>query len=155
MVRSCAPFGYPDHHIIIIQRSIVYTTCSCVCMLGMAALFASICILIRSLSARCIIGEIDKITVFSEHPNGVVIIKFGTSFAAQDCISKMEGRYFGGSKIKAMFWDGITNYAAVKGSRKTNAPVDGNVDSTTQVCVWSIYVCVVLMGSCVWILPAY
>ncbi|CAE7721059.1 Htatsf1, partial [Symbiodinium microadriaticum] len=31
------------------------------------------------------LGEIEKITVFSKNPRGIVIIKFSTSFAAQEC----------------------------------------------------------------------
>ncbi len=56
-------------------------------------------------------GPIDKITVFSTHPKGVVIIKFHTSFAAQECIRIMDGRYFGGRRLRSMFWDGVTNYS--------------------------------------------
>ena len=58
-------------------------------------------------------GEIEKITVFSSSPQGVIIVKFATSFAAQECIKVMNGRFFGGLQIKCFFWDGSTNYAAV------------------------------------------
>lgn len=55
-------------------------------------------------------GEIRKITVFSEHKDGVVIVKFATSYAAQECIKTTNGRYFGGNNLKAFIWDGVTNY---------------------------------------------
>jgi len=58
-------------------------------------------------------GNIEKITVFSSNPRGVVIVKFTTSFAAQECIKLMNGRYFGGKKILCFFWDGVTNYSVV------------------------------------------
>jgi HIV Tat-specific factor 1 len=58
-------------------------------------------------------GEIKKITVFSQHANGIVIIKFSTAFAAQECINLTNGRYFGGQHLKSYFWDGATNYGAV------------------------------------------
>ena len=58
-------------------------------------------------------GNIEKITVFSSNPRGVVIVKFSTSFAAQECIKLMNGRYFGGKKILCFFWDGVTNYSVV------------------------------------------
>lgn len=55
-------------------------------------------------------GEIDKITVFSKNPKGIVIVKFTTSFASQECVKLMDGRFFGGSRIRCYFWDGVTNY---------------------------------------------
>lgn len=58
-------------------------------------------------------GEIKKITVFSQHPNGIAIIKFGTAFAAQECINLTNGRYFGGQHLKSFFWDGMTNYGSL------------------------------------------
>jgi len=63
-------------------------------------------------------GNIEKITVFSTNPRGVVIVKFSTSFAAQECIKLMNGRYFGGKKILCFFWDGVTNYSVVVKSDK-------------------------------------
>lgn len=55
-------------------------------------------------------GELDKVTVFSQNPAGVVVVKFKTSFAAQECIRVMDGRFFGGNKVKCHYWDGVTNY---------------------------------------------
>lgn len=56
-------------------------------------------------------GSIEKITVFSQNPKGVVIVKFATAFAAQECVRILDGRFFGGQKVKAYFWDGNTNYS--------------------------------------------
>lgn len=58
-------------------------------------------------------GEIEKITLFSKNPRGIVVIKFATSFAAQECIRVMNGRYFDQKKIRSYFWDGVTNYSIV------------------------------------------
>jgi HIV Tat-specific factor 1 len=58
-------------------------------------------------------GVIEKITVFSGNPRGIVVVKFGTSFSAQQCISMMDGRFFGGRKIRCFFWDQVTNYTVV------------------------------------------
>ena len=66
---------------------------------------------IASECSKC--GNIEKITVFSTNPKGIVIVKFSTSFAAQECIKLMNGRYFGGNRIKCYFWDGVTNYSVV------------------------------------------
>jgi RNA recognition motif. (a.k.a. RRM, RBD, or RNP domain) len=55
-------------------------------------------------------GQIEKITVFSKHPNGVVIVKFNTSYASQECVKLMDGRFFGGKKLRCYFWDGATDF---------------------------------------------
>ena len=72
-------------------------------------------------------GPVEKITVFSKHPKGVVIVKFSTSFAAQECIRVMDGRYFGGRRLRSMFWDGVTNYSdsSYYGSINSNTEGEG------------------------------
>eukprot|EP01035_Chromulina_nebulosa_P018650 gene18650-24392_t len=66
----------------------------------------------EDIASECLkFGEIDKITLFSENPLGVVIIKYKTAYAAQECIRVMNGRYFNKKKIKCYFWDGVTNYS--------------------------------------------
>ena len=55
-------------------------------------------------------GPISKMTLFSRNPLGIVILKFNTGYAAQETIKLMNGRFFGGKKIKAYFWDGKTDY---------------------------------------------
>jgi HIV Tat-specific factor 1 len=67
-------------------------------------------------------GEIDKITVFSQNPLGIVVIKYKTSFAAQECIRVMDGRYFAGRRLTAHYWDGVTNYSS------TNNPATATED---------------------------
>jgi HIV Tat-specific factor 1 len=61
-------------------------------------------------------GVLEKLTLFSSNPRGVAVVKFSTSFAAQECIRLMNGRFFGGSKLKAYFWDGVTNYSVTVAS---------------------------------------
>lgn len=58
-------------------------------------------------------GPIEKITVFSQNPRGVVVVKFGTAYAAQECVKLMNGRFFGGVKLRSYYWDGVTNYLVV------------------------------------------
>ena len=55
-------------------------------------------------------GNIEKITVFSKNPKGVVIVKFSTSYASQQCVKLMDGRFFGGKKLRCFFWDGATDF---------------------------------------------
>ena len=38
------------------------------------------------------------------------MVKFKTVEAAELCISKMQGRFFGGRQVNASMWDGTTNY---------------------------------------------
>ena len=58
-------------------------------------------------------GQIEKITVFSKNPRGVVIVKFSTSYASQECVKLMDGRFFGGKKLRCYFWDGATDYTGM------------------------------------------
>lgn len=58
-------------------------------------------------------GEIEKLTIFSKNPRGVIVVKFSTAFSAQECIRVMNGRYFGGRQIQCHYWDGVTNYSIV------------------------------------------
>lgn len=41
-------------------------------------------------------GAIEKLTFFSSNPRGIAVVKFGTSYAAQECIRLMNGRFFAG-----------------------------------------------------------
>ena len=50
--------------------------------------------------------------MFAGNVNGVVSVKFKTEEGAQACLSKMNGRYFGGRQVTAKLWDGFTNYSA-------------------------------------------
>ena len=63
---------------------------------------------VNEISAKC--GQIEKITLFSKHEKGIIVVKFTTSFSSQECVNLMNGRFFGGRKIKSYFWDGVTNY---------------------------------------------
>ncbi|KAJ1438189.1 hypothetical protein B484DRAFT_444774 [Ochromonadaceae sp. CCMP2298] len=56
-------------------------------------------------------GQIEKLTFFSANPRGVAVVKFSTTFAAQECVLLMNGRYFGGRKLRCYFWDGVANFS--------------------------------------------
>ena len=64
---------------------------------------------IASECGKC--GEIEKITVFSKNPRGVVIVKFSTNYASQECVRLMHGRFFGGKKLRCYYWDGSTDFS--------------------------------------------
>eukprot|EP00904_Undaria_pinnatifida_P008751 jgi/Undpi1/5005/HiC_scaffold_19.g08357.m1 len=56
------------------------------------------------------LGPVEKITVFAKNNKGPVVMKFGTAYAASECIKAFDGRFFGGRKLSCHFWDGVTNY---------------------------------------------
>ena len=71
--------------------------------------FNAICTVYEDECSKC--GEIKKITIFSKHADGISLVKFATTYAAQKCIDVTNGRYFAGRHLKSFFWDGVTNYA--------------------------------------------
>ena len=56
-------------------------------------------------------GEVTQVKVFSTNPDGVVSARFKDENAARACVAAMRGRWFGGKRIDASLWDGVTNYA--------------------------------------------
>lgn len=74
-------------------------------------------------------GPLDKLTLFSSNPRGIVVVKFKTAFAAQECIRVMNGRYFGGVKIKCYFWDGVTNYSIIATSDERAEELENQEES--------------------------
>eukprot|EP00899_Mesostigma_viride_P004270 jgi/Mesvir1/13844/Mv15989-RA.1 len=56
-------------------------------------------------------GEIQRLKVFKDNAEGVISIKFADKASVNKCISVMHGRWFGGRKIAALEYDGVTNYA--------------------------------------------
>jgi HIV Tat-specific factor 1 len=56
-------------------------------------------------------GVVEKITVFSKHPEGVVIVKFSKPGAASDAVKELDGRMWKeAGRIEASFWDGDTDF---------------------------------------------
>jgi RNA recognition motif-containing protein len=62
------------------------------------------------------LGSIEKITMFSKHPDGVAIVKFKEVEATTACIEKMDGLEgwrngaVAGKPIACQYWDGATDY---------------------------------------------
>ena len=58
------------------------------------------------------LGTVEKITMFSQNPEGVVVIKFTQPSAATDAIKAFDGRSLvpNHNKVEAIFWDGVTDY---------------------------------------------
>ena len=67
----------------------------------------------QSVHAECEeMGTVEKITIFSKHPAGVMIVKFAQPNAASDAVNKFNGqiRDNGNRKVRASYWDGVTDY---------------------------------------------
>ncbi|KAL9190218.1 hypothetical protein ACHAXT_007429 [Thalassiosira profunda] len=57
------------------------------------------------------LGPVEKITVFSKHPAGVMIVKFTQPNAASEAVAAFNGKMRGnGRKVEASYWDGVTDY---------------------------------------------
>ena len=56
-------------------------------------------------------GAVDKVKVFTTNPEGVVSVRFKDGADSQKCVDAMKGRWFGGTRLEAGMWDGLTNYA--------------------------------------------
>lgn len=73
-------------------------------------------------------GSVEKITVFSKHPAGVLIVKFIQPNAASDAVNELNGKERGnGRKVQASYWDGVTDYTcrdAEKEQKETEKRLD-------------------------------
>eukprot|EP00953_Heterococcus_sp_UTEX-ZZ885_P010033 5866-Heterococcus_DN1.PRE.7 len=79
----------------------------------------------NDIAAECEkLGPLEKITVFSRNAAGPVVVKFGTAYAAEECIKRMEGRWFGKRKLRCHYWDGITNYVVKEDDSKEQERLD-------------------------------
>ena len=68
----------------------------------------------KSVREECdALGDVEKITVFSKHPAGVMVVKFSQPNAASAAVDKFKGRDgCCGRKVEASYWDGVTDYTA-------------------------------------------
>ena len=55
-------------------------------------------------------GEVESIKIFERNPQGVVAVKFRAPSGAMRCLEVLEGRFFGGKKLSAEWYDGYSNY---------------------------------------------
>ena len=53
-----------------------------------------------------------KLTVFSKHREGVIICKFKTTLAANECLGDMNNMMFMNRRVAAHFWDLTTDYSS-------------------------------------------
>jgi len=68
----------------------------------------------QALVAKCDeMGPIDKMTLFRKNPKGVVVVKFVTAYAAEECIRLLDNQTFRGRNVRVQYWDGVTDYTVV------------------------------------------
>eukprot|EP00897_Mesotaenium_endlicherianum_P000914 jgi/Mesen1/10823/ME000093S10340 len=60
------------------------------------------------------LGPTERIKVYENHPEGVVLVRFKDREAGLRCIELMNGRWFGGRQIEAKEDEGLINYALVR-----------------------------------------
>jgi HIV Tat-specific factor 1 len=56
------------------------------------------------------LGDVEKITVFSKNPQGVILVKFVQPAAATEAVKLFHGKCINGQKVDACYWDGITDF---------------------------------------------
>ena len=69
----------------------------------------------REIGTKCAQwGVVEKITVFSQNPEGVVVVKFAQPSAASEAVRELDGCEWNPGKlaIEAIFWDGVTDFTA-------------------------------------------
>eukprot|EP00002_Diphylleia_rotans_P007165 TRINITY_DN1667_c0_g1_i1.p1 TRINITY_DN1667_c0_g1~~TRINITY_DN1667_c0_g1_i1.p1 ORF type:complete len:387 (-),score=117.17 TRINITY_DN1667_c0_g1_i1:175-1335(-) len=56
------------------------------------------------------IGPVERFDMYKDNPEGVIFVRYKMGEHAEKCIEVMNGRYYGGRKTSADFWDGKTKY---------------------------------------------
>ena len=74
-------------------------------------------------------GAIDKLRLFPQNPEGIVMIKFRTPDAAVECIRLMNGRFFAARQVSAFPWGMLLPSVQLLVSRVT---------CSVSVLLWSI-----------------
>ncbi|XP_036450753.1 HIV Tat-specific factor 1 [Colossoma macropomum] len=70
-------------------------------------------------------GEVKKVIIFDRHPDGVASVAFKEPEEADVCQMTLDGRWFGGRKLSAQLWDGVTDYQVEETSREREERLKG------------------------------
>ncbi|XP_017581205.1 HIV Tat-specific factor 1 [Pygocentrus nattereri] len=70
-------------------------------------------------------GEVKKVIIFDRHPDGVASVAFKEPEGADVCQVTLDGRWFGGRKLSAQLWDGVTDYQVEETSREREERLKG------------------------------
>jgi len=66
-------------------------------------------------------GPVEALKVFEYNPEGVISVKFEEPVAAGRCIEQLNGRWFGGQRVEADYYDGFTNYHVAESEEQKEA----------------------------------
>ena len=84
------------------------------------------------------LGDVTTVSIFDNHPDGVVLVRFKDVDSAKACVELMDDRFFDGRKISASIHDGKTKYLIEKEEtaeeeeqrlRNYEAWLDGHADN--------------------------
>ncbi|KAJ8396522.1 hypothetical protein AAFF_G00018280 [Aldrovandia affinis] len=70
-------------------------------------------------------GQVKKVIIFDRHPDGVASVAFKEPEDADVCQLALEGRWFGGRKLSAQLWDGVTDYQVEETNREREERLKG------------------------------
>lgn len=76
------------------------------------------------------LGEVTNVILYDKSDEGVVSVRFKEIEAAQACIAKMNGRFFGGRQVLAEVYDGKTKYekSSMKESEETEEEMQARLE---------------------------
>ena len=60
--------------------------------------------------SECELTSLFLLSLLQRHPEGVATLSFKEFEAADECVLRMNGRWYGGQQLQVSPWDGITNY---------------------------------------------
>lgn len=70
-------------------------------------------------------GQVKKVVIFDRHPDGVASVAFKEPEDADVCMLALNGRWFGGKKLSAFLWDGVTDYQVEETAREREERLKG------------------------------
>lgn len=72
-----------------------------------------------------VLGTVEKVTPIQRHPDGVVCVKFKYPADAETCLKVLDGRFFAGRTISAIFYDKKVDLKARCLPAKSSTPAAG------------------------------
>ncbi|KAJ5135201.1 nuclear mRNA splicing factor-associated protein [Penicillium bovifimosum] len=82
------------------------------------------------------IGEVTKVVLYDEEPEGIVKVRFTDPAAAVRCAKAMNGRKFSGSPVVAYIWDGkekFRKYNARRAEYEKTAAMDSGENDEAEI----------------------
>ncbi|TIA86117.1 hypothetical protein E3P99_03772 [Wallemia hederae] len=64
------------------------------------------------------IGKVTNVVLYDAEPDGVMTVKFSDHIAAQACVLKYQGRFFGGRRVISYLYDGTESFKSAQAANK-------------------------------------